>query len=287
MPILQLRILPPVAIGRLGSSPTPLEAFELRTSEANPLDYRSIVPRETLEIDPGSGAVARGYVPESIRFKEPDGRIRPVAPFLEVLALTGKDELVPLTTALLAAEGLSLEALHWSVEVGNLKLFRRTGDPGDKILARLPCIQDHRRYTLAGECAHFLPGKTLPLGSVRFIQPTADFPQIRLRYTPAAGKVYGSSLERHVSDTVCEPDPVITTEDRVLYDTGKGRWRGYRDESSPTLTNPAQIYAGYDNADGVHVSWDYLDDECDGVASAHLTLADGTVLSAHAHISAG
>jgi hypothetical protein len=287
MAIQQLRILPPIAIGRLGSAPTPLEAFELQFSEVRPLDFRRIVPRETLQIDPESGAIAGSYVPESIRFKEEDGRIRPVAPFLEVFALIETGNLVPLTLDLLKEEGLSLGALSWSVEVGNIKVFRRTGDPNDKIRASLSGIRDHQSHPLLGKCANFLPGKTLPLGEVRFIRPTPEFPQIRLRYTPAAGKVYGSSLERHTSATTVEPDPVIDHPDKVLYDISKGTWRGYSEISGPTLTNPAQIYAGYVNDQGAQVSWGYLDDECDGFATVSLTLGDGTILSASAHISAG
>ena len=81
MAIIELRILPPIAIGRLGSSPIPLEAFELEVSKDHPLDYRSIVPRETFCIDPESGAIVQSYVPQKLRFTESHGQIRPVAPF--------------------------------------------------------------------------------------------------------------------------------------------------------------------------------------------------------------
>src|SRR5262245_33552778 len=108
MSIRALRLLPPLAIGRFGSSSTPLEAYELIESPEGPLDFRQLDPRETLEIDPKSGAVARKYTPQpgEIVFKDADGRIRPVAPFLEVFAETTDDRLVPLTLDLLAAEGL-------------------------------------------------------------------------------------------------------------------------------------------------------------------------------------
>src|SRR5690606_32124891 len=101
---------------------------------------------------------------------------------LEVFALIETGNLVPLTLDLLKEEGLSLGALSWSVEVGNIKVFRRTGDPNDKIRASLSGIRDHQSHPLLGKCANFLPGKTLPLGEVRFIRPTPEFPQIRLRY---------------------------------------------------------------------------------------------------------
>jgi hypothetical protein len=80
--ILELRILPPLAIGRLGSSSEPLENYELVVKD--PLGHRIIESAETLRIDPATGEVGEAYVPDRpVRFR--DGpHIRPVAPFLEV-----------------------------------------------------------------------------------------------------------------------------------------------------------------------------------------------------------
>ena len=55
MAIVELRILPPIAIGRLGSSEVPLEAFDLEVCEDQPVGYRRIVPRETFHVDPATG----------------------------------------------------------------------------------------------------------------------------------------------------------------------------------------------------------------------------------------
>lgn len=288
MAILELRILPPLAIGRLGAASTPLEAFELQLAPEKPLDFRRIVPQKTFVVDAVSGEITRAYIPDKIIFKEDDRQIRPVAPFLEVFArLASKpDELVPLTLALMEQEGVKLVDLKWNVVVSNIKLFRRTTDVNDKIEARIDAIRDHQRRPLLGSCPNFLLGRTLPLGFVQFIKPTAAYPEIRFRFTPAAGRVYGSSRERHLSATQIVPDPIIDRDDLILYDAKKGRWRGYKESVGPTLTNPAQIYAGY--ADGNYqVSWGYLDDECDGYASVTLSLPSGGKLIAHAHIGAG
>lgn len=286
MPILELRILPPLAVGRLGSSPHPLEAYDLVPDAQQPLGYRNICPRETLEVDEATGAIQRQYLPERIRFKDGE-HIRPVAPFLEVFARTSEDVLEPLTLELLAQEGLAPADVKWSVDVGNIKAFRRTGDVNDRILASVRQFSDHEAHPLQGRCENFLPQRSLPLGSVRYIKPTTDYPEIRLRFTPAAGLVYGASTERHLSDHRTEHDCVLTPE-RILYDERKGRWRGYVENLGPTLTNPSQIYAGYDSdSKGGHVSWGYLDDECDGTVTVELTLAGGRHLRAHAHISAG
>jgi hypothetical protein len=288
MSILELRILPPLAIGRLGEAAEALEAFDLEINPDQPLDYRRIVPRESFEIDPASGAITRCYVPATIRFKDDNHKVRPVAPFLEVFARTSEapDELVPLTTDLLLAKNLCLADLHWEVSLGNIKIFRRTNDIRDKIHANLFDLKDHQRHAMEGECPNFVTGKKLPLGHVQFIKPSADFPEVRLRFTPAGGIVYGSDLRRHVSKAVTQADPVITCTERILYDKEKGIWRGYSESASPTLTNPAQIYAGYLNDDGNQVSWGYLDDECDGVVRVFLKQG-GVTLRAQATIGAG
>jgi hypothetical protein len=286
MTIRELRILPPLAIGRLGASKTPLESYELEVSPDEPLGFRRIAPRETLLVDTATGEISGCYVPREIRFRD-GAEIRPVAPFLEVFALTADDTLEPLTIELLAGEGLTPSDVRWSVHVANLKAFRRTGKAPDQIHARVT-VHDHAVTPLLGECENFLPGKRLPLGSVQYLRPTAAFPEIRLRFTPAAGLVYGASMVRRTSATKTEPDPVFEKhEDRILYDASKP-WYGHTEGSDfdPTFTNPAQIYAGYDTVDSARVSWGYLDDECDGIVSVALETKRGT-LTAFGRIGAG
>ncbi|WNG20854.1 hypothetical protein [Cystobacter fuscus] len=288
MAITEIRILPPLAIGRLGDSETPLEAYELRVSEKDPLGYRQIHPEQTLVVNSTTGEIEHSYVPEVIRFKD-DGRIRPVAPFLEVFVRRGDEaDLVPLTLDILTEEGLSPADVHWSVHVANIKVERRTGQPADRIKAILEPFNDHAAHPLLGRCDNFHPGKTLPLGSVRYIKPTANFPEIRFRFTPARGEVYGASTTRHTSARQEENDPIINSEDKVLYDASRGTWRGYSETSSynPAYTNPAQIFAGYDTQDGRRVSWGYLDDECDGFVAVELRTGTGS-LRAIGHIGAG
>lgn len=294
MPIQELRILPPLAVGRLGAASEPLAAFDLVVDPARPLDFRCIVPQTTLVVDEVSGEITKSHVPERIHFKDADQQIRPVAPFLEVFAITSEQpgELQPLTVDLLAQDGLTLSDLHWQVELANIKLFRRTGDVNDKITVSLDALQQHARVALLGACANFLPGRTLPLGHVQFIKPTLAHPEIRLRFTPAAGRVYGSSLKRHTDADTEVDDPVIRDASQVLYDDRKGSWRGYKEASGPTAsypspTNPAQIFAGYSDANGMQNSWGYLDDECDGFVRVVLQRHDGTQLTAKGHIGAG
>ncbi|WGG52406.1 hypothetical protein [Rugamonas sp. DEMB1] len=218
MPILELRILPPLAVARLGGAAEPLEAFDLETDPDSPMNYRRIVPRESFEVDQLSGRIVRAYVPDNIRFKDENKLVRPVAPFLEVYARTSEEpgQLQPLTAALLAEHGLALANLHWDVELGNIKIYRRTNNRNDQIHANLFGLQDHARHALNGWCENFKQGKTLPLGHVQFIAPTDDFPEIRLRYTPAAGLVYGSRMQRLEPQAdgvpLLVPDPIIDSD---------------------------------------------------------------------------
>ncbi|WP_052594062.1 hypothetical protein [Aureispira sp. CCB-QB1] len=299
MKIIDIRILPPIAIGRLGSATEPLAAFDLEVSETKPLDFRTIIPKETLNVNPTTGVI-EAYLPEQIVFKDSTGlgdsagKIHPVAPFLEVFVITDQDEntLVPLTEALLEEAGLTLSNLSWHVDVANIKLYRRTQNVADKINAQINNITTHERMELKGLCDNFLAGKYLPLGTVQFIQPTEDFPEIRFRYTPGPGKVYGASKTRISGETMTEEkDPIYEQmgDAFLIYDKTKD-WFGYTEgnQERPILTNPAMIFAGYDDAtNGTRVSWGYLDDECDGFISVHLDLGQGDILKARTHISAG
>ena len=287
MNILELRILPSLAIARLGSSRHPLENFTLNAEEGR-LGFRKIVPAETLYVNNKTGEIEKAATPDKIVFKDRNHRIRPVAPFLEVYARTSDETLQPLTLQLLKANGLSESEIKWTVEVGNIKAYRRTKEEGDKATANVS-FSDHAVHVLNATAGNFLPGKVLPLGSVRYIKPTKQFPEIRLRFTPAAGLVYGASDSRIESDGKERRDRVV--RGRVIYDHRKKRkgknWWGYvgvRDD--PTDTSPSSIYAGFDKR-GRHKSWGYLDDECDGIVTVELNLGGGTKLSAFARIGAG
>lgn len=289
--ITELRILPPLVIARLGSSPTPLENYNLEDPVDHPLGFRKIVPTETLVVDSASGEISHAVTPGKIVFRDGD-RIRPVAPFFEVFARIDKGELQPLDVKLLHDYGLSERDVKWSVEAGNLKVFRRTGDKDDRVYAEIDPISDHHVHPLEGKCNHFLtPETVLPLGSVRYIKPNDAFPEIRLRFTPADGKVYGSSLQRKSVDlngNIVEDDDPVMSPERVIYDSspGRGLWRDWQDKNLPTDTNPNGIYAGFLNPQQNQQSWGYLDDECDGIVKVELQVG-GKTLSAFARFGAG
>ncbi|MBB5802132.1 hypothetical protein F4560_001900 [Saccharothrix ecbatanensis] len=276
--ILELRVLPPLAIGRLGAAAEPMDNYTAEPDPDEPLAPRVLVPAPTLRVDPDSGEIVDDKAPEQLRFTDGHGKVKPVAPFLEVWALTDDDrKLHPLTVDLLRANKLEPKDVRWCVRVGNHKIERRTYNLDDRIDADTGWFSDHGEHGLNGECANFLTGKTLPLGHARYIKPTTKYPGIRLRFTPAAGNVYGSG------GTVGDHDPNVVD---ALYDATKGTWRGHVDEpGDPRLTIPGQIYAGDDEQRG-WVSRGYLDDECDGLVHVELTV-DGRKLKAYGRIGAG
>lgn len=275
--LIELRILPAFAIARLGSSPAPMDNYEFECPD--PVGYRQIVSAPTLLVDPVTGALSLKEPSFEVRFRDKDGRIRPVCPFLELWAReSGERDLAPLTTSLLRECELEASDVRWRVEVGNIKAYRRTGDTGDQIHADTGIFSDHQPKDLVGKCRNFLEGATLPFGSVQYIAPNEPFPEIRLRFTPAHGFVYGPPSEK--------ADPNVHA---VVYDSNKGKWMGYFDPSGTGLdarmvTNPANVYAGYpdDTPAQNQISRGYLDDECDGIVTASLQ-----ELSAYARIAAG
>jgi len=279
MAITEIRLLPPLAVARLGSSPEPLENYDLEIPDV--VGPRTIVRKESLRLD-AEGNLQRVTAEGPVQFRDHDHLIKPVAPFFELFARTDESsEWVPLTYELLHAHGLRAENITWTAHLANHKLFRRTGKPDDKIEAQVGPFHDHVAHALHGQCNNFLKDASVPLGQLQFAKPSSTFPGLRIRFTPAHGKVYGCSTG--------QPDPYIAG---VVYDTSKGDWYGYKEPNSPpntlagrSLTNPAQIFAGYASGDS-QVGYGYVDDECDGIIEAHLDLGERR-LTAFSRVAAG
>lgn len=272
-----LRILPAIAIARFGSSATPLENYDLGPAATD--GWHPIVPADTLIVDPATGRITGAEVPAEVKFRDAAGLIKPVCPFLEVWAqFTPDGPLQPLTTTHLEQLGLSTASLRWQVRAANLKAQRRTGDANDGIHADTGAFSDHAVHSLQGTCVNFKAGKAIPFGSVRYLEPTPEFPEIRLRFTPAAGKVFGPNAV----------DKPIIADD--VYDAARGRWLDHIDglTDRPPYTEPGSIFFGRNelvdfdgdgnpddfNDDGrpdpLWRSNAYLDDTCDGIISVEI-----------------
>jgi hypothetical protein len=303
-----LRILPPLAIGRLGSAPDPVDNFTMEDNEEHPLGFRRIVPQETLTIDPRTGAISGTHTPSDITFKDGD-HIRPVAPFLEVFARVDRSRTwQPLTLNLLAAHGHTVKDLSWQVTVANRKVERRTGDREDAVAASTGPFSHHDPQPLRGHSPNFISkSRFIDFGSVRFIKPTRAYPEIRFRFMPAKGYIYGPKLSEAEQEALLaeNPDMYVVPESRQLYDTRKGTWYKFTppegiDNPEPDYdgpfsneTLPPSLYAIIPPAPpwlnhNLAISRGYFDDACDGIVEVTLNGAKGEApLTAAARITAG
>ena len=327
IPLIEIRILPPLAIARLGSAAEPVNNYDLEVSAHHPLGFRAIVEAPTLVVDEATGAIA-AHECRQVTFKDPEGRIRPVAPFLELWGRTAPDAGAEMERASerwragaemeraserwragaehgeenwrqLTMHDLKGATIRWRATLGNSKVFRRTGDVHDKILATTGWFSGHARMALEGRADNFLPGKHIPFGDLRYIRPTDEFPQIRVRYTPGHGYVYGSDAFVRNADGTYATDPLdyhlqpdANLRDVVL-DSSKSRWLGFNEQTPPntpplpTLTIPPRIFAGRNGSSGGDwISRGYLDDQCDGVIEVEVHTGE-TTLRSFARLCAG
>jgi hypothetical protein len=319
MSIFGLRILPPFAIARLGSAGEPLDNYTIEENPEHPLDFRMIKGAQTLIVDEGTGEIAEARTPQTVTFKN-GGKMRPVAPFLEVFAQTDPDPskpLEPLTLALLAEHGLGEGDVKWCVTVANRKVVRRTNDPNDLVAADTGWFSSHESHRLEGYCKNFIAAdRFIDFGRVRYITPNKKFPQIRLRFTPAQGLIYGPNVG--VESAHGAPLRYQVPTECQIYDKSKGWFLFNADSTAPDAnagaatsspvsspktgtdpqttafyndTLPPSLFAIFPPApswlnNDVAISRGYLDDACDGFVDVRLTLRDGTQLSAGARICA-
>src|SRR5262249_7856170 len=132
-----------------------------------------------------------------------------------------------------------------------------------------------------GHCENFISRDAfVDFGEARFIRPNRKYPEIRLRFTPAKGRIYGPHGVK---------DEVIPKK-RAIYDRAKGKWYHFEshgeDETVPpsrfAIEPPAPSWLN----DNVAVSRGYLDDACDGFVKVRLTLPGRKALTAKARICA-
>jgi hypothetical protein len=278
--IKEIRLLPPLAIGRFGDSAEPMHNYDAVIGSAT--GFRDLVPADTLIVEPNSGEILQKLRPASVRFKDGAGRIKPVCPFLEVWArFDAETELRPLTLTELGDLGRNPEHLFWDVAFANLKMLRRTGQPGDRVESNILGINDHARHRLAGRAPNFKADRSVHFGWVQYIKPSAEFPEIRFRFTPPTGQVYG-----------WEQDSIISAQNAV-YDATRGTWPRHSDGAPPATapdprahrtTIPTGIYA-HNRTTGANLG--YFDDSSDGIITVTLTTQDGRRLSSFARTSAG
>jgi hypothetical protein len=298
--LLELFFLPPIAIARVGNSPTPVEAYTWEEDTNVHSGCRTVVrPATSFEVRPDGSL--RAYRPASLVFADAHG-VRPVAPFLELWATIadgpeGEAREVPVTSSLLNALGADLAAMRLRVRAGNFKAARRVHDPSCGFVAEVLIRgADYAAHTLDAISPPVPLRKPLVradrpirLGTVQVIKPLPlrefgeDLSVFRVRYLPGKGAVYGPE---GVAEGACSPlEPgrwlaresmsarvheIVPPENRILEpDTP---WTGYvMDTGLCDDPQPADSYDGA-NVDGAR-SWGIVDDTCEATLRLEWVIA--------------
>ncbi|WP_327417827.1 hypothetical protein [Streptomyces sp. NBC_01233] len=263
----QLWIQPPLAFARLGPSPKPCDNYRWGRSDLTPrgTGKTTVEPQPTLDL--AADGTLSERMPQKVRFKDEAGW-RPVCPYFEVhgsWTVNGERHTGPLTEEVLARFGLGLGDVRWQVSVANLKAHHLTENDDDRIEATVRVRgDDHQKHRLAGASPQggtrpLVPaGRNLPLGAVQVPVPNAALPELRLRFTPGTGAVYGPTTLTDASRYR------IPAERRILNpDT---EWVGFRLPSDDVRTAPRGLFAGAEGQRAVGL----VDDVCDGLVTVGL-----------------
>ncbi|MEV6974045.1 hypothetical protein [Kitasatospora sp. NPDC093806] len=267
---------PPLAIARLGPSPVPCDNYQWGPSDLTPRGSgkTTVLPAPTLDLAPDGTLSER--TPDRVVFKDADGW-RPVCPYFELhgsWTVDGTGHTGPLTEAVLARFGLGPADVRWRVAVGNHKAHHYTGSPGDRIDASVEVDgDDHGRHPLDGvsppgaDRPLVPPGAALPLGSVQVPRPNEALPELRLRFTPAVGAVYGPTDLPNRPAEPGEPEQYELPPDRLILNPA-AVWRHFplADTQVDPRTMPPGLFANAENETSVGL----VDDVCDGTVSVSL-----------------
>ena len=309
--IQELFINPPIAVARLGGSTVPQDAYRWIESPDPRTGGDTVVTADWSLAVQADGSV-RPHMPEELHFRD-GALIRPVAPFLELWARVGEPGSaagtwrdVPLTPKLLATQGVNLADLSIRVNAINGKAARRTGNAALRF-GTFPPVEvrgdDNRSVPLLatsppGVTRPMIPGsKKIPLGSVQVIrsrpQPTsADVPwrdvvnveQLRIRFTPARGHVYGPPQSGQLNRTPNRQRIAPVDLTRAFLDPRAG-WAGARFDAPD---DPGDTYDGADvtNNPDLDPSLGVVDDTCEAriEVSFRLPQQGGKTLTAAANI---
>ncbi|MFJ7158161.1 hypothetical protein ACIQUQ_24940 [Streptomyces sp. NPDC101118] len=282
----KLWLQPPLAFARLGPSRTPCDNYRWGPSDLTPRGSgkTTVVPEPTLDLAADGTLTER--MPQQVRFKDAEGW-RPVCPYFEVhgsWTADGERRTGPVTEEVLAGFGLGLDDVRWEVTVANLKAHHITQADGDRVTARVQVRgDDHQRHRLDGVSPQTEPeplvpaGRSVPLGAVQVPVPNAALPELRLRFTPGAGVVYGPvGLPQPPAPQGAPPRYRVPQERLFLNpDAAWPRFALSDDPGTDPRTVPGGLFAGAENSGQ---SAGLVDDVCDGLVT--VTLPGGLTATA-------
>lgn len=303
----EIFLLPPMVIGRLGDSKTPVDAFDWAGDSSTHGGGRTVI-QPAISLDVQSDGSVRPRLGSVIQFRDgPNGPIRPTAPFLEVWALFADSaDPRPLTGSALVGMGGSLSGVTWQASVANLKAARRTKDPacGFSAEVKVAASDSTRKELLAvspnvpGSAPLVKESSPISLGFIQAIRPLAsvamgvDLDVLRLRFTPAVGDVYGPPGATRAQDPDAPPSSlaqyeIVPPANRVL--NPDAAWCSFRPETQLDQPEPPDTFDGVtDLPDGSQggQSWGVVDDTCDGIIRVTVELGAAR-FSAIARITSG
>lgn len=295
---------PLVAIARIGSGDTPVEAFEWDDDPTIHGALSTVIrPATTLEVTPEY--TVQPYLPTLIHFKDAHG-IRPTAPFLELWGAFDEDDGTksegPLTVDRLADLRATPADIAYQVTAANLKAARRTQDVHCGFVAYAAfSADDYGEHPLLAT-SHGAPDAQplvfadhpIPLGSVQVIRPITavemgvDLSTIRLRFVPAKGFVYGPPAAiSGAAPRTLRVHEIVPPERRIL--NPNATWAASYDASYANFDNPepADTYDGADtDEDPAGRAWGVVDDTCDATIDAYIVLG-GRRLHARTRVTSG
>lgn len=311
--VVEMFFLPPIAVARVGGSDNPMEAFEWDSDVSTHGAHQTVI-KPTVTLDVAADGSVRTYIPNVIRFRD-GNQLRPAAPFFELWLRVesgenGEKREERATPALLAQLGASLDNLQFNVTVANCKAQRRTGSPACSFIARVDVRgNDHERKPLLAISPHtadqeplVYADRPIPLGAFQVIRPAAktvmgvDLSQIRVRFTPARGEVYGPPNAIVGPPSPAQPGEIVAAPilPGVLHEIVPERnrilnpntpWSTYiMNDKGQTDPQPCDSYDGADVGDWR--SWGVVDDTCDGILTAQLVVS-GQRFAATARVLSG
>jgi len=286
----EIFFLPPMAVARLGGSDVPMASFTwLEDPSLHGAGLTVIAPAISLDVL-ADGSV-RPFLPAVLQFR--DGNLlRPVAPFFELWVRSDGEE-QPLTLQFLTENGGSLDAIQYTVVAANRKAARRTDDPACAFSASIQVRgDDHAKHDLLASSPAstaidqpLVPAATpIPLGSFQVIRPNSSVAMgvnlevLRVRFIPARGEVYGPKS----ADSATDPDtgrsfPLVPPENRIL--NSDAAWMHYTSNGRSDSPEPSDTYDGADDNSRRNRSFGIVDDTCDVLLRANVTIQNKTLVA--------